>query len=195
LLQELVAGTLFQILPLEYTALNSAIAVSTRRWMQGGVANDQMGTFVTAVSKRHSRRPQLTRSFIWDQAVESTQKIREFLGTEGKNSYFGLLRRYVTNMHKLLTFRVGAPRTLSFEISNLGVLDPDQDHPGVNIGQMTFSQTISAIDSAIQVSVITGGDKSMVTGFSWQDGVVADEEIMSIIEKTKSFLEDIGEHS
>lgn len=201
-LQELVAHILFMILPSNYYVLESVVAVSARPWIREGIEDDTMGLYVTSTFKTHTRPPQQSQgsehaaAFNWEEARISTQNIQSFLKTQGKNNWLGLMKRYMKNIPKFLDSRVGKARELSFEISNLGVFDLQaSNHPEtVDIEQIVFSQTISAIDSAIQISVVTV-KKNLSIGVSWQEGIVAEELILRFIDGMKDFLDSIAEHS
>lgn len=197
LLQELVSFALFLLLPPDYTTLRSAVAVSTRPWLGEARNNDPMGLFVTSTFKTHSRmqnaNPNVRPSFNWTEASLSTQHLQSFLKTNGKNNWIGLMRRYMKNIPAFLESRVGKPRSLSFEISNLGSFNGETHNPDEGIRRMVFSQTISAVDSAIQVSVITA--RTLSIGISWQEGIVPQRQITSLIDIMKSFLDNIKMHT
>jgi hypothetical protein len=191
-LQELVAKALFQILPEHYTTLRSVVAVSTRRWMDGAIKEDDMGLFVTAMPKMH-RRPTISDELEidWKQTLQSKINLQKFLTTKGKNILTGLLF-LVKNWHKYLHDQIRKPRSLSFEISNLGVFpelaQARERDIKVSSREMLFSQTISVIDSAIQVSVVTGGDGCLAVGFSWQKDVVEERIIAHLSQAIESYL-------
>jgi hypothetical protein len=161
-----------------------------------------MGLYVTSTFKTHTRPPQQSQgsehaaAFNWDEAHRSAQNLQSFLKTQGKNNWLGLMKRYMKDIPKFLDSRVGKSRELSFEISNLGVFDLQASNHSetVDIEQIVFSHTISAIDSAIQISVVTV-KKNLSIGVSWQEGVVAEELILRFIDCMKDFLDSIAEHS
>lgn len=191
-LQELVAKSLFRLLPEKYTVLRSVIAVSTRRWMNGAVRDDDMGLFVTALLKMHHRASVSdTLQVDWEQILQSKLELQRFIDTNGKNIFTGLFF-LLKNWHKYLQAQVGKNRSLSFEISNLGTphrLDrAKNENVKVHSGEMLFSQTISVIDSAIEISAVTGGDGCLAMGFSWQEGVVEEEIIVHLSRDIEKYL-------
>jgi hypothetical protein len=197
LLQELVSQTLFTILPKKYTSLRSVVAISTRRWMNGKVQDDDMGLFVTALSKTHYRQSSRASGEAivdWNEILQAKHGLHRFLRSNGKNIPTGLLF-LLGNWHKYLQGQIGKHRSLSFEISNLGVF-PKLDHVNgnridVSSGAMLFSQSISVIDSAIQISVVTSSDGFLAIGFSWQEDVVGEVIIESLAQSIQQYLQRV----
>ncbi|PYI03473.1 hypothetical protein BO78DRAFT_471935 [Aspergillus sclerotiicarbonarius CBS 121057] len=184
-LQAAIARALFTHLPQKYTKVNLTGAISSRRWLKGGITEQSMGVWVmdfgeSFVRKQVNKYPD---AFPWGEARKSRATIERALGRRGKNTGVGLLK-YVDNFQEFMQGKIGKDRGESFEVSNVGVLNPNQaeDLSRPQIGRVMFSQTPSASSAALVVSSITGGDGSLVLGITWQKGVAEPELFDAVIE-------------
>lgn len=57
---------------------------------------------------------------------------------------------------------------------------------------MIFGRSAFASGSAISTGVVSGGDGSLSIGFGWQEGVVEDELVESLIEGVRGEIEGIA---
>ncbi|RHZ57601.1 hypothetical protein CDV55_106100 [Aspergillus turcosus] len=180
-LETVVARSLFAHLPEKFTSVKCNGAMSTRRWLPDIITDDSMGVWVQSYEDTFSRNKVTSDGFPWEEARRARQTIENVLDLKGKNTTANLLR-YVDDFQKMLLSKVGKARDASFEVSNLGVLavDREQDPAKPRIGRMVFSQSASVTGSAIEASVITGGDRCMVLAFSWQTNAV-ELDLMSAV--------------
>ncbi|WEW59551.1 Alcohol acetyltransferase [Emydomyces testavorans] len=209
-LQTLLARALFARLPGKYTKLRCTGAISTRRWFSNDIINDHsIGVWVQDFAENYTREFVATpASFPWAEAQRSRETIEAALRRRGKNTNVGLLK-FIKDYHgELLTCMIGKERSLSFEVSNIGVFNavsptsPDAEvgKEGVDkdvtpasqrpkIDRMIFSQSANVVGSAVNLSVITGGDGCLVLTFSWQEGVVEAELMASVMEQLKKEID------
>ncbi|RAK96892.1 uncharacterized protein BO80DRAFT_428718 [Aspergillus ibericus CBS 121593] len=184
-LQAAIARALFTHLPQNYTKVNLTGAISSRRWLKGEITEQSMGVWVmdfgeSFVRKQVNKYPD---AFPWGEARKSRATIERTLSRRGKNTGVGLLK-FVDNFQDFLQGKIGKDRGESFEVSNVGVLNPNQaeDSSRPQIGRVMFSQTPNATGAALVVSSITGGDGSLVLGITWQKGVAEPELFDAVIE-------------
>jgi hypothetical protein len=79
---------------------------------------------------------------------------------------------------------VGTNRDAAFEISNLGRFPVDGQTKAEaqwRIGRMAFSRSALAFGAALTTSVISGADGALTIGFSWQECVVDNAFVNSVI--------------
>lgn len=195
-LQVLFARALFVQVPEAVSQITCNGPLSTRRWLPNIITDDSIGVWIQEYNESYMRTSLAGDSFPWDEATRSRQTIESVLSLQGKNSSTNLLK-YVNNYHQeLLMPKVGQLRGNTFEMSNVGIFPAAVGGSTSNfskpqIGRMLFSQCASVIGSAIEVSVITGGDGCMVLAFSWQQGVVEDELVSSAIESIEKELHSL----
>ncbi|KAL2435032.1 putative alcohol acetyltransferase crmB [Exophiala dermatitidis] len=188
-LQTLIAGVLFSHLPSNFTTLKCNGAISVRRWLPDMIDDDSMGVYVQNLAEDYSRNKFHTETLPWDEARRSRRTIEQVLSLKGKNAAPNMLR-YVNNyQQELFLSKVGKDRDSSYEVSNLGVykgkLENDKGSPAttVQIGRMLFTQSANVTGSAFEVSAVSGADGCLVLGFSWQESVV-DDALMDTVMKT-----------
>ncbi|PWY83449.1 hypothetical protein BO70DRAFT_313778 [Aspergillus heteromorphus CBS 117.55] len=184
-LQTAIARALFAHLPDQCTKVQLTGAISSRRWLKGQITDQSMGVWVVEYGDSYGRK-QVTRdpaTFPWDEARRSRATVERVLSREGKNTGVGLLK-YVGNFIDLLKNKIGKDRGDSFEVSNIGVLKPDQTDPSRPlIGRVMFSQSPNVSGAALVVSSLSGGDGCLSLGITWQKGV-AEQELMNAVVDT-----------
>lgn len=202
-LQTLIATALFRNLPEKFTKLHCDGAISCRRWFRGSaITDDSIGNWVQDSSETYKRQDFCKQTkncdnnveFSWAEAQRSKRTLDRILGSMGKNSRLFLLK-YIKDFHNdLFLSKIGKYRTSSFDVSNLGVFQPnraeaeektgatDQEHEVPRISRVVFSQSASVAGSALEVSAVTGADGCFVLGFSWQKGVVEEELMAAVID-------------
>ncbi|CAI7650671.1 unnamed protein product [Penicillium glandicola] len=193
LLQTIVARSIFAHIPPEFTRLACAGALSSRRWLSDVITDESMGVWVQDYEETYSRAivAPSDGSFPWAEAKRSRKTIQSVLKMKGKNASTSLLQFVDDFQEELCLSKVGKDRDKSFEVSNVGVLDPQRDPNLPSIKGVVFSQCASVMGNAIEVSVVTGGDGCLVLAISWQQGVVKADLVNEIIESTKQDLYSI----
>ncbi|KAJ5931993.1 hypothetical protein N7516_006482 [Penicillium verrucosum] len=193
LLQTIVARSIFAHIPPEFTRLACTGALSSRGWLPDIITDESMGVWVQDYEETYSRETVAPSdgSFPWAEARRSRKTIQSVLKMKGKNASTSLLQFVDDFQEELCLSKVGKDRDKSFEVSNVGVLDP-QTHPELpSIKGMVFSQCASVMGNAIEVSAITGGDGCLVLAVSWQQGVVGADLVNEAIESIKQELYSI----
>ncbi|KAJ5824893.1 hypothetical protein N7447_007233 [Penicillium robsamsonii] len=193
LLQTIVARSIFAHIPPEFTLLACTGALSSRRWLPEVITDESMGVWVQDYEETYSRAAVALSdgSFPWEETRRSRKTIQSVLKMEGKNASTSLLQ-FVDDFQDELCFsKVGKDREKSFEVSNVGVLNPQTNPDLPSIQGMVFSQCASVMGNAIELSVVTGGDGCLVLAVSWQQGVVEADLVNQVIESTKQDLYSI----
>lgn len=191
-LQTVIARSLFEHLPSNFTSLACTGAISCRRWLSDIITDEVMGVYVQDFEETYTRASVVPsdESFPWDEARRSRATIESALKREGKDAGPNLLKYVSDYQQELCHSKVGHDRDKSFEVSNIGVVPPEAEN---ETGQakpvlrgMVFSQCASVIGNAVEVSAVTGGDGCLVLAFSWQEGVVES----SLVGKVVGSLDD-----
>ncbi|CAG8027637.1 unnamed protein product [Penicillium nalgiovense] len=190
LLQTIVARSIFAHIPSEFTLLACTGALSSRRWLPDVITGESMGVWVQDYEETYSRAAVAPsgESFPWAETRRSRRTIESVLKMEGKNASTSLLQFVDDFQEELCLSKVGKDREKSFEVSNVGILDPQTNPDLPSIKRMVFSQCASVMGNAIEVSAVTGGDGCLVLAFSWQQGVVEADLVNEVIESTKQEL-------
>ncbi|KAF9249291.1 hypothetical protein DTO013E5_8481 [Penicillium roqueforti] len=189
LLQTIVARSIFAHIPPEFTRLACTGALSSRRWLPDFITDESMGVWVQDYEETYSRATVApSEGFPWAEARRSRKTIQSVLKMKGKNASTSLLQFVDNFQEELCLSKVGKDRDKSFEVSNIGVLDPQTNPDLPSIKGMVFSQCASVMGNAIEVSAVTGGDGCLVLAVSWQQGVVEADLINEIVESTKQDL-------
>ncbi|KAK2751715.1 hypothetical protein FQN55_009156 [Onygenales sp. PD_40] len=201
-LQTTVAGALFTRLEKNYSSLECAGVISSRRWLRDAINDDSMGVWLQDFHEHYSREkffdPDGNLKIPWDEARRSRKTIEAALKLEGKNALPNMLK-YVNNYHNdLYLSTLGKDRQQSFEVSNVGIVkandaDSNAEVQAPQIGRMLFSQSASVAGPAISVSVITGGDGCLTLAFSWQEGIVEAALMDHVIETIGKVIGDLQE--
>lgn len=190
LLQTIVARSMFHHLPTNYTSLKCLGVISTRRWLPEPITDDSIGVWVEDFPEYYKREAINTANFPWAEAQRSRKNIEAALAKEGKNSSPNLLR-WVNDYHQeIFLSQIGKARMVSYEVSNIGVegIGQQRDPTKPVLGRMVFSQSATVVGSAVNVSVVTGGDGCLAITLSWQTGVVDNELMESVIRQMKMEL-------
>lgn len=193
-LQTIIASVIFNQVPTTFKKLRCSGAISVRRWLPDIITEDSIGVWVQGYEEVYERENFKGREFPWDEAKRSRRTIERVLEQKGRNQSIGLLK-YVSDYHRdLFLSKVGKPRHLSFELSNVGAYSAvEKDNPPhtPQIGRMVFSQSANVTGSAVAISAITGGDGCLVLSFSWQENVVDAEFIDALTAELKQRLDGI----
>jgi hypothetical protein len=195
-LQCLLAASLFACLPAEqYEKLKIEGPISMKRWM--GVEEKQMTNAITMYSFLHSRptssptSSRVLENFSWDEARAVKSTIMSEVAKEGHNSPIALLK-YVSDMQQYLREKLGKPRDLTTEISNVGVWHRKQEMGEKwKVGRMVFSQCPSLVTGAFAVSVVTDGDGSAMLNFCWCEGALEEDMMEKVIEAIREGVEGL----
>ncbi|KAI9731142.1 MAG: hypothetical protein M1834_005335 [Cirrosporium novae-zelandiae] len=184
-LQALVASVLFDLIPEEFTTLNSICPVALRRWLPAPIDEFSMGTWVGIIGETYQRQ----QGFSWKEACRCRKNIQEVVARKGKDMVSSFPRSIVDFNHYFMD-QMGKKRGCSFEISNIGILKM-RPEDSWRIGRLVFSQCASAT-SGIKVSVATGGDGSLNIGFTWPRGVFDEGLMRAFINRFSAVLLELA---
>lgn len=190
LLQTILARSMFHHLPANYTSLKCLCVISTRRWLPDPITDDSMGVWVEDFPEYYKRDVINTTEFPWAETQRSRKNIEAALAKRGKNSSPNLLK-WVNDYHQeLFLSQIGKTRMVSYEVSNIGVVGIEQQSDPTKpvLGRMFFSQSATVVGSAVNVSVVTGGDGCLAIALSWQTGAVDSDFMESVIRQMKREL-------
>lgn len=198
----------------EVNGLVATVAVTMRRFAQGVTKRDMVAytsgmnyTFLRSNAAGRGRLGNGTKNGKNDGGVVDWDEVRRLKGeldqTAGstKNQYAALLK-LIPDMPGFLKGKVGKPREGSFEVSNLGVVDFGEEVIGkeaengengenggkVKCERVIFGQAANVTGTPWVFSVATakGGDMSIV--LSWQEGVLKDAVVKSVVGQLDELL-------
>lgn len=93
-------------------------------------------------------------------------------------------------MREVFRSRIGSERDSSFDVSNVGIMSGGGKGEW-QVGRTVFSRSAFASGCALPIAVVTGDDGCMVLGFTWQEGIVEEELVHSIIHCVEQEIERI----
>lgn len=196
-IEAILAYTVFNLLPKNYTILKVAGPISLRPVLpKDQVDDDSIGTWSNSYVQEHNRPNSDSTdekySYIWNEAIKVRATIKGELAKEGKDIRTGLLK-LVGDSHKFFQKNIGKARGESIELSNLGVFSaPKAAEPsGWKVSKVLFSQAGNVVGSPLEVMMATGPDGRLNIGFSWLEGVVEDRWVESVMEEFKQTIEDL----
>jgi len=183
----LVACSIFENLPSNFTDLTAGIPVNIRHWLPSIVDNESFGVWIDSFSEYYSRST--LQPFSWDEARRTKDTITHYLKSEGQRISVGRFKQ-CPDMREMFTSRIGTERDSSFDISNIGVISNVEDGKW-QVGRTVFSRSAFANGCALSISVATGGNGCIVLGFTWQAGIVNEEFVQSVILGVEREIEGI----
>lgn len=182
-----IATALFSVLPGEsYDKVIASGPISLRSLIRNDgkpVGEDEFVLALAEYTHMHERasHPLSSDKFPWEEARAVRSTIQTEIAKNGSDNVVSLLR-YVSDIHKYFTEQIGQERSVSFELSNLGVVKAQTEAGAVwQLGRCVFSQSPNITGPPIVCSAVTGGDGFCVLTFGWLDGVVGDEMIRAVV--------------
>lgn len=126
-------------------------------------------------------------SRIWKVARYFHNNLKTEIGRAPKDNPVGMLP-YISNYHKFCQGKLSQQREVTFEVSNLGLFNPanhgdneDQEKKSWTIEDILFSQGAQVLGSAFAVNCASVRGGSLNLAFSWQEGVVDESFIDTIV--------------
>ncbi|CEL01875.1 hypothetical protein ASPCAL01451 [Aspergillus calidoustus] len=195
LIQTAFARALFPHIPEEFIRVSCSGAISSRSWLPESITEDSMGVWVQEFFESYTRSAVTDKAFPWSEAKRSRQTILRELKLQSKNTSVGLLKFVKDYRKELLEAKLGKPRKSTYEVSSLGVVKTENadDSSIPQMGRVVFSQSASVTGSAVEVSVITGADGTLMLVPSWQTNVVDDSLMQAVIETFTNELRQLCE--
>lgn len=137
---------------------------------------------------------------VWSVATALRQELSKKLESGMKNDSLGLTK-FVRDWRSFVEERTKAPRTVSFEISNLGVMngelqkekDRSGDGGGWTVEQAIFTQSASVAGPAITINPIAVKGKGFTMTCVWQTEVVDSGLIQGWSSDLETWLNGLGE--
>ncbi len=187
-LQAMLAAGVFRQLPPSYTVLESSCAISLRGWLPPPITADVMGVFVESFSDTFHRGDK----FSWDDARRAKATIDQVVRQRRGTTIDELARVDPADLKSSQLNKMGRPRLVAWELSNVGRLLAPEDtlNKAYQIQSLLFSQSAGAASGAIKVSAVTGRDQRLNIVFTWQEGVVEDDMVAGVVKDFESILEN-----
>ncbi|KAL5386477.1 hypothetical protein DPSP01_004203 [Paraphaeosphaeria sporulosa] len=192
-----IATALFSVLPAEaYDKVNASGPISMRSLIRHEgqpVGDDEFILALAEYTHMHDRtsHPLSSEKFPWEEARAVRSTIQTEVSKQGADNVVSLLR-YVSDIHKYFTEKVGQERAVSFELSNLGLIKAGTGAgDGWTLGRCVFSQSPHITGPPIVCSAVTGGDGCCVLTFGWLDGVVDDEMARAVVESVEKLIQGL----
>lgn len=141
-----------------------------------GISKDDMGVMASIVTVRHPINDMATsdaNDAFWHATRETCAQITKAAGTL-QDQPIGLLR-YVSDMDKWMTDKLGTRRETSYELSNVMAFDPPPTtavHPHIRVDQMVFAQPRDVTGAAISVNAVSVTRGPLVLTLTWQPGAL-----------------------
>ncbi|KAM3473832.1 hypothetical protein MY8738_008198 [Beauveria namnaoensis] len=147
------------------------------------------GDDVAAVRAAADADSTLTTAVVWATAA----RVRRELATRSKtltHNNVAALMKHVGDWGEFHARRDGTARTLSWEVSNVGVLGQSAaaaggDDAEARISRVLFSNGAMVTGAAVAINVASAGQGQLGIALSWQEGVVED----SLVEGLGRMLE------
>lgn len=211
-LPSIVAKLLYSNLPPTIEALTCTIPVNLRADLPPKVVDGVMGNFIDAfkvkllrsdLCVRDSNDPSIANSSsssnsmeIWNQARKTQEDTRRYFANTSPSGepYTNIaLFKLIPDLSAAMPSTVGKARDEAFEVSNLGVFSRPTllkagDGPIWQAGKVTVSRGAFASGSTLVICVVSS-DEGMGFGFTWQEGVIADDVVENVINGVRMYFE------
>ncbi|KAF2846134.1 hypothetical protein T440DRAFT_502005 [Plenodomus tracheiphilus IPT5] len=202
----LIAPILFDSLPRDTEALTCIIPVSLQPWLPREIMKEWMGTWIDAFKVKILSTAQdstnawsQTNQDIWPQARGTMKQIQTYLKNTSPSDepHAGVaIFKTIPDVSPIFQGAPGNPRDALFELSNLGVLpknplrasDTMNGQEAWRVGKVTFSRSVVVSGSVLTVNVVTGGDGRIKLGFTWQENVVENSLIQTLVAGIESYF-------
>ena len=167
-------------------AFIGSIPYSLRR--SSGTAYDEMVNQVSALQTEYEvhllqtlRRSSEIEESIWTAAAHNSSGLQDHLSNCLQDNPVGLLP-YVSDHHVFYQKKLGKKREQTFEVSNLGSVQPSASPDDVwNVERVIFAQCAAPVGAALALNVAGVNGGPMTVTFSWQDKIVEDEVVESAV--------------
>ncbi|KAF8430418.1 alcohol acetyltransferase [Tirmania nivea] len=200
LIEVILSLALLEVFP-HSDNIRVSVIVSMRRWLTEqlesyGGADNVLGSYLTEFPEDFTRAAfDFSKPLpnVYSEAQRARETIDKVLLSCGKNTSVGLLR-YVANFDSYSKSKTGQRREDSVEVSNVGVFKTGAiaNMDNWNIGDVRFSQSANVTGPAVECSIVSLESGTMALGFTWQEGIVTNEEMRRVLERTKALLELVG---
>lgn len=177
-----------------YTRFSCSCAMSFRKFT--GTGDRAMCNYVTSYAHKFSSVPLgdyiPCGEFSWDAVHTCLEEIKSATASPA-NQQVGLLK-FLDNYEGFFKGKVGKEREHSFEVSNVGVFNPEtQGSEGVNVDRIMFSQSSSVFSPALVFSIASAKGGELGIGLTWQEGIVKVEDAEKVLGQLNAELRRLAE--
>jgi hypothetical protein len=192
----LVARLLYRNLPDTTESITCNIPISLRSDLPQKLVGGKIGNFIDAfkVKLLRSDLEQDDISF-WSHASKIQEATRAHFANASPSGqpYTNVaMFKIIPDLSAALNSTLGNPRGESFEVSNMGTFAQHRDvgeAPAVwQTGRAVVSRCAYAAGGPLVVCIITT-QESVVFGFTWQDGAIADDIVQNVVDGCRDFFE------
>ena len=104
-----------------------------------------------------------------------------------------IILKFLSDNGGFLRKKIGQPKSHSFELSNVGVVDGGLDRDGVaRFGQFVFSQSANVTEPAYNFSVATVKGGAMTISLTWQKGIIEEDKAKQVLNHLTTRLHLLG---
>ncbi|CCT65257.1 uncharacterized protein FFB20_11387 [Fusarium fujikuroi] len=128
---------------------------------------------------------------IWKAAQQIRRDIEKRLDAGVNDNVVGLMK-VVSDWHDYLESLGKRPRDLSWEVTNLGVIDGKTEDDGFAMGRARFSLSGNVVGPAIQISMVSVKDGDLSVELSWQGLPEIHEVAQRLVQDMRAWLLYLG---
>lgn len=138
---------------------------------------------------------------VWSAAAELRQKLSNKLKSPLRNDTLGLTK-FVGDWRSFVKDQLKIPRTVSWEVSNLGVIDGEaqkekdeqSDGEEVTLEHAIFTQSAAVAGPAIIINPFTVKGKGLTMTCVWQVEVIDEQLAKGLTSDLEIWLSRLGDH-
>ncbi len=188
LLTVLIARRLANAYP-SYSRFLGTIAIQLRRFT--GVSNRQMVDQVSGVTVECSTKGEegyISCSLVDWEVIRGCKAVIDGAAKSPSNQV-ALMLKFISNFENFYWSKVGKDGTLSFEVSNIGLVDGGLYDDGIaKLKRLVFSQSanVTGAPYVFSVASVKGGD--MAIALTWQEGMLEEAKAKKVMEDLENEL-------
>jgi hypothetical protein len=192
----LIARLLYNNFPNTTDSITCNIPISLRSDLPQKHVEGKIGNFIDAFKVKLLRSDlEQDNISIWSHARKFQEATRAHFANASPSGqpYTNVaIFKMIPNLSAALNSTLGNARGESFEVSNMGTFAQHRDVGGMpavwQTGRAVVSRCAYAAGGPLVVCIITTQD-SVVFGFTWQDGAIADDIVQNVIDGCRNFFE------
>jgi hypothetical protein len=192
----LISRLLYSNLPDTTESITCNIPISLRSDLPQKHVEGMIGNFIDAFKVKLLRSDlEQDDTGIWNHARKIQEATRAHFANASPSGqpYTNVaIFKVIPDLSAALKSTLGNARGESFEVSNLGTFAQQRDVGGAAVvwqtGKALLSRCAYAAGGPLVVCIITTHE-SVVFGFTWQEGAIADDIVSNVIDGCRDFLE------
>lgn len=189
LLTLLIARQLSLAYP-SHSRFAASVAISLRRFT--GLASREMGDHVSGVTVHCSTESESgyvpCRPIDWN-TVRSCKAVIDDATKSPKNQITSMLR-FASDYAAFLKSK---EREVSFEVSNVGLVDGNMNGPGIaKFRSLLFSQSANVTEAPCSFSIASVKGGNMAISLTWQEGIVQEDKGKDIMDGLRVELNQLA---